>query len=122
MLAFNERRSCRVNNKIEKKKQQMYIIINRLLSLLPVYSIKKITHADASASWYTPQSGVNVPQLRLTEATTDPKEMIWAALEGGTATKVDGFKCRPARPSKIGKAITLGIQTKFSNLSNFFFL
>ena len=99
----------------------MYIIINRLLSLLPVYSIKKITHADASASWYTPQSGVNVPQLRLTEATTDPKEMIWAALEGGTATKVDGFKCRPARPSKIGKAITLGIQTKFSNLFNFYF-
>ena len=44
--------------------------------------------------------------------------MIWAALEGGTTMKVDGFKCLPARPSKIGKAITFGIQTKFSNLLN----
>ena len=37
------------------------------------------THDDASASWYTPQSGVTVPQLILTEAITDPKEIIWAA-------------------------------------------
>jgi hypothetical protein len=42
--------------------------------------------------------------------------MIWAALEGGTAGKVDGFNRLPATPSKTGKAITFGIQTKFSNL------
>ena len=48
------------------------------------------THDDASASWYTPQSGVNVHQLILDEATMDPKDMIWAALEGEAATKVDG--------------------------------
>jgi hypothetical protein len=78
------------------------------------------THFDASASWYTPQSGVYGHQLRLEEATTDPKVMIFAALEGGTARKVDGFNCLPARPSKTGKAITFGIQTRFSNLWNFF--
>jgi hypothetical protein len=82
--------------------------------LAPIYS--RITHADASASWYTPQSGVNVHQLILAEATTVPKDMIWATLEGGTAGKVDGFNCLPARPIKTGKAITFGIQTKFSNL------
>ena len=49
----------------------------------------------------------------------DPKDMIWAALEGGTARKVDGFKCLPARPSKTGKAITFGIHTRFSNLLKF---
>ena len=86
--------------------------ISKQYFLTPVYN----THDDASASWYTPQSGVNVQQLMLEEATTDPKEMIWAALDGGTATKVVGFNCLPARPSKIGKAITFGIQTKFSNL------
>jgi hypothetical protein len=42
--------------------------------------------------------------------------MIWAALEVGTAGKVDGFNRLPATPSKTGKAITFGIQTKFSNL------
>ena len=42
--------------------------------------------------------------------------MIWATLDGGTVGKVDGFNCLPARPSKTGKAITFGIQTKFSNL------
>ena len=87
-------------------------------SMSRIYS--RNTHAEASASWYTPQSGVNVPQLRLTDAITDPKEMIWAAVEGGTVTKVDGFKFRPARPSKMGKAITFGIHTKFSNLLIFF--
>ena len=88
-------------------------IINNCF-LAPIYS--RIAHVDASASWYTPQSGVNVHQLILAEATTDPKDMIWATLDGGTAGKVDGFNCLPARPSKTGKAITFGIQTKFSNL------
>ena len=91
-------------------------IINTFLT--PVYS--RDTHFDASASWYTPQSGATAHQLILAEATTDPKDMIWAALEGGTARKVDGFKYLPAKPSKTGKAITFGIQTKFSNLLNFF--
>ena len=77
--------------------------------LTPAYN-RNNTHADASASWYTPQSGVDVTKPKLTDATTAPKEMIWAALEGGTAGKVDGFKCLPARPIKIGKAITFGIQ------------
>ena len=36
--------------------------------------------------------------------------------------KVEGSKCLPARPSKTGKAITFGIQAKFSNLLKFFFL
>ena len=45
-----------------------------------------------------------------------PKETIWAALAGATAGKLDGFNCLPATPSKIGKAITFGIKTKFSNL------
>jgi hypothetical protein len=80
------------------------------------------SHVDASASWYTPQSGVNVHQLTLVAATMDPKEMIWATLEAGTARNVDGFKYLPPRPSKIGKAMTFGIQTKFSNLLNFFYL
>lgn len=48
--------------------------------------------------------------------------MICAALEGGTARKVDVSKCLPARPSKTGRAITFGIQAKFSNLlGNLFF-
>ena len=50
------------------------------------------------------------------EANTDPKDIIWAALAGGTTGKVDGFKCLPARPSKTGKAMRFGIQTIFSNL------
>ena len=83
-------------------------------NITPVNS--RNTHDDASASWYTPQSGVNVHQLILDEATMDPKDMIWAALEGEAATKVDGFNCLPARPSKTGKAIRFGIHTKFSNL------
>jgi hypothetical protein len=84
----------------------------------PIYS--RNTHVDASASWYTPQSGVNVHQLILLEAITVPKDMIWAMLEGGTAGKVDGFNCLPARPSKTGKAITFGIQNKFWNLLKYF--
>ena len=88
--------------------------------LTPIYN--RNTHDDASGSWYTPQSGVNVHQLILLEATTDPKDTIWAALEGETVTNVDGFNCLLARPSKTGIAIRFGIQTKFSNLikcSNF---
>ena len=77
---------------------------------------RRKTHDDASASWYTPQSGVNVHQLILEAATMAPKETIWAALAGATAGKLDGFNCLPATPSKIGKAITFGIKTKFSNL------
>ena len=73
-------------------------------------------HDDASASWYTPQSGVNVHQLILVEAITDPKDIICAALEEGTARKVDGFNCLPATPSNTGNAIMFGIKTKFSNL------
>ena len=46
--------------------------------------------------------------------------MIWAALEGGIARKVDGFNCLPARPSKTGRAITFGIKIKFSNLLKIF--
>ena len=45
------------------------------------------------------QSGVNVPEVILTEATTVPEEIVWAALEGGIAWKVDRFKCLPAEPS-----------------------
>ena len=59
-------------------------------------------------------------QLILIDATTDPKDNSWAALEGGTARKVDGFNCLPARPSKTGTAITFGIKTKFSNLLKIF--
>ena len=91
-------------------------IVNQFF-LSPIYGSRN-THDDASASWYTPQSGVNVHQLIFVEATTDPKDMIWATLAGGTERKVDGFKCLLARPSKTGKAITFGIQTKFSNLLN----
>ena len=32
---------------------------------------------------------------------------------------MDGFKCLPARPSKTGRAIAFGIQTKFSKLLKF---
>jgi hypothetical protein len=46
--------------------------------------------------------------------------MICAALEGGTARKVDGFKCLPPRPSKTGRAIRFGIQTKSWNLARIF--
>ena len=46
----------------------------------------------------------------------DPKDMIWATLAEGTAGNVNGFNFLPATPSKIGKAMTFGIQTKFSNL------
>ena len=45
--------------------------------------------------------------------------MIWAAVEGATAGKVDGFNCLPARPSKTGKAMKFGIQHKISNLLKF---
>ena len=98
----------------DKTEDQRIKIINQY------FSYSRNTHVDALASWYTPQSGVNVHQLILLEATTDPNDMIWAAVEGGTARKVDGFNCLPARPSKTGKAMTFGIQTKFSNLLKFF--
>ena len=47
--------------------------------------------------------------------------MIWAALEGGIARKVDEFNCLPARPNKTGRAITFGIKIKFSNLLKFLY-
>ena len=50
------------------------------------------------------------------DATNEAKDSTFGAVVGPGDGILVGFKCLPAKPSRIGKEMTLGIQAKLSNL------